>query len=330
VFSALSDATARLDPKALVSYWLPALVAAFASMGILALLIGPPLLDAWINDLDGVDQIGFGVLLLGFTGILALFFKAMRRPILHLFGGDILPRAVGNWAIRRQHRDALRPDQFVQTADELGIDVSLRRWRTMLDRAVPLESKHMKPTRFGNMMANMEDHTYVVHGMDYRLWWPRLAPLLPDTMRDIVASESANMTGLLNLSLVWASLGVGGAAVLGLAGSLWGTALAVLAVGLLLSWVSYRAAIREGAEASRHLHAAFDLYRHEILKQMALDIPGDAETERALWQRLTAEMLERIVPSPGVGAAPPSAALTAEARMRPSKPSVSQRHGAGR
>jgi hypothetical protein len=27
-------------------------------------LIGPPLLDAWINDLDGVDQIVFGVLLL--------------------------------------------------------------------------------------------------------------------------------------------------------------------------------------------------------------------------------------------------------------------------
>ena len=52
VFSALSDATARLDPKALVSYWLPALVATFGSVGILALLVGPPLLDAWINDLS--------------------------------------------------------------------------------------------------------------------------------------------------------------------------------------------------------------------------------------------------------------------------------------
>jgi hypothetical protein len=219
---------------------------------------------------------------------------------------------------------------MVQSADELGIDVSLRRWRAMLDRAVPLQSRHVKPTRFGNMMANLEDHTYVVHGMDYRLWWPRLAPLLPDTMRDIVGSESANMTGLLNLSLVWAVIGVGGATALGLIGSRWGTAVAVLMVGLLLSWVSYRAAIREGAEASRHLHAAFDLYRHEILKQMALDVPGDAESERAQWQRLTAEMLERIVPSSGVGTAPPSAALTAEARMRPSKPSVSQRDGAGR
>jgi hypothetical protein len=164
--------------------------------------------------------------------------------------------------------------------------------------------------------------------MDYRLWWPRLAPLLPDTMRDIVASESANMTGLLNLSLVWAVIGVGGAAALGLIGSRWGTAVAVLVVGLLLSWVSYRAAIREGAEASRHLHAAFDLYRHEILKQMALDVPGDAESERAQWQRLTAEMLERIVPSPDAGVAPERSALGAKGRPRESKSSVPQRNDA--
>ena len=67
MFTALTDATDRLDPKWLVSYWLPALVATFAGVGVLALLIGPPLLDAWINDLDGVDQIVFGVLLLGVT-----------------------------------------------------------------------------------------------------------------------------------------------------------------------------------------------------------------------------------------------------------------------
>ena len=60
MFTALTDATDRLDPKWLVSYWLPALVATFAGVGVLALLVGPPLLDAWLNDLDGVDQIVFG------------------------------------------------------------------------------------------------------------------------------------------------------------------------------------------------------------------------------------------------------------------------------
>ena len=89
------------------------------------------------------------------------------------------------------------------------------------------------------------------------------------------------MTGLLNLSLVWATIGVAGAAVLGLIGSHWGTAVAVLMVGLLLSSVSYRAAIREGSEAGRYRHAAFDLYRHEVLKQMALEVPPDAESGRS-------------------------------------------------
>jgi hypothetical protein len=77
VFSALTDVTDRLDPRWLVSYWLPSLVATFAGVGVLALLIGPPLLDAWVNDLDAVDQIMFGLLLLGVTSILALFLKAM-------------------------------------------------------------------------------------------------------------------------------------------------------------------------------------------------------------------------------------------------------------
>ena len=109
------------------------------------------------------------------------------------------------------------------------------------------------------------------------------------------------MTGLLNLSLVWATIGVAGAAVLGLIGSHWGTAVAVLvsrSLAVVGSAIGRRSA--RAPEAGRYRHAAFDLYRHEILKQMALEIPEDAETERALWQRLTAEMVERIVPVPGV------------------------------
>ena len=34
MFSALSDATGQIDPKYLISYWLPALVATFASVGV--------------------------------------------------------------------------------------------------------------------------------------------------------------------------------------------------------------------------------------------------------------------------------------------------------
>jgi hypothetical protein len=264
------------------------------------------------------------------TSILALFFKAMRRPILHLFEGNVLPQPVASWAIRRNQRAMARPDQIVQAPGEIGTDALLNRWRSMLDLAVPMRPEHMKPTRFGNMMANLEDHTSAIHGMDYFLWWPRLAPLLPDAMQDIVTSEFANMTGLLNLSLVWATIGVAGAAVLGLIGSLWGTALAVLVVGLLLSSVSYRAAIRQGSEAGRYRHAAFDLYRHEILKQMELEIPGDREAERALWKRLSTELLGRSAPVASDSAAPGALTKTAKTGATRHQSSASRTTGAAR
>ena len=96
-------------------------------------------------------------------------------------------------------------------------------------------------------------------------------------MSGIVATELASTTGLLNLSLVWAAIALVGAVVLGVAGELWTTAIAVLGGGLLLSWVSYRTAVAEGAEAGRNFHAAYDLYRHEILKQMELEPPAIAK-----------------------------------------------------
>ena len=77
------------------------------------------------------------------------------------------------------------------------------------------------PTRFGNVTANLEEYTRSMHGIDHWLWWPRLAPLLPEGMAEITATEVANTTGLLNLSFVGAALGLGGAALLGLAGGLW-------------------------------------------------------------------------------------------------------------
>lgn len=326
MFSALSDVTDRLDPRMLVAYVLPALVATFAGVGVLGLLIGPPLLDAWVNKLDGFDQLMFALLLLAIATILTFFFKAMRRPILHFFGGDLLPRSAADWAVRREQR-RVPTDPFVPTPDAFAVDALVRRWEALLDQAVPLQAEDMKPTRFGNMLANLEHHTAVVHGMDYRFWWPRLAPLLPETMRAIAATETANMTGLLNLSLVWASVAVGGAAVLGGVGGKWGTAGVVIGAGLVLAWVSYRAAIREGAEAGRHLHAAFDLYRHEILKQLDQEIPGDAASERILWRQLTAQMMEPFVPVPG---APVPSATAAPDRTHRAKHSPRPREDAGR
>jgi len=296
MFSALTDATGQIDPKFLISYWLPALVATMGGVAVAALLVGPDLFDFWASNLDSVEQILIGVVLLGVTSVLSLCLKAIRRLTFMLFAGDILPHPAAGWATRRLRRAKAHAEQVLLAADETTTDFAIRQKRRTLERGFPQGSERVRPTRFGNVLANLEEHPEFVHGMDHWLWWPRLAPLLPDAMSEVVASEMANTTGLLNLSLVLAAIALVGAVVLGVAGELWTTAIAVLGGGLLLSWVSYRAAVTEGAEAGRNFHAAYDLYRHEILKQMELEPPSDREAERALWKGLSTELLERSAP----------------------------------
>ena len=62
---------------------------------------------------------------------------------------------------------------------------------------------------------------------------------------------------------------------------------------------------------------------------MALEIPEDAATERALWQQLTAEMVEQIFPVPSVHAASDGASIVTKGRTHQNKPAASQRPGAG-
>jgi len=81
-------------------------------------------------------------------------------------------------------------------------------------------------------------------------------------------------------------------------------------------------AVAQGAEAGRHMHAAFDLYRHEILKQLQLDIPGNREAETALWEDLSRQMLDRSYRAPSTSAAASTAADIAQNGPAPGQKTV--------
>jgi hypothetical protein len=257
-------------------------------------------MDIWAHSLDSVEQIVMLGGMLGVPTVMAFVFKTVRRPVLQLFMGTALPQPVAEWGIRRQLRAKDNAYQMLLARDEQVPYFFIHNAGQSLERRFPQASARAMPTRFGNVTANLEEYTRSMHGIDHALWWPRLAPLLPEGMAEITSTEVASTTGLLNLSLVWAALGLGGAALLGFVGGRWTTALPVLVVGLVLAWLCYRAAVAQAAEAGRHLHAAFDLYRHEILKQLHLDIPGDREAEIALWENLSRQMVDPsfTIPSP--------------------------------
>ena len=94
------------------------------------------------------------------------------------------------------------------------------------------------------------------------------------------------MRAMLNLCLVSLYLAFLAVVVLGLMGTQELNALFILAAGLVLSHLCYRAAVTQATELARTVWVAFDLYRSAILEHFHEERPATLEEERLLWQRL--------------------------------------------
>ena len=138
----------------------------------------------------------------------------------------------------------------------------------------------MMPTRFGNILAAAAEHPRLAYLMDGLVWWPRLAQVAPAAFSDALGSAQAATMALLNPGIVFGLWGVGAAAVLGPAGGDWRAAAGCLAAGLVLGHLCYRAALGQAQEVGTLLRVGFDLYRHDILRQMDLAVPAAPDDER--------------------------------------------------
>jgi hypothetical protein len=290
--SALGALTDHIDSKFLTAYWLPAFVAVLGGLGLLAALVGPAQMDAWVYGLDSVEQSLAALILLLLMTMLAFVLRALTRTIAEFFAGAILPQRVAEWSIQSQLavKNATARMLGVKPADPSTL-ATVSQAAVTLDLAFPLDDAATKPTRLGNVLAAAADHPWLAYAMNGTLWWPRLTPLLPSEFQGMLAGALAPMMALLNLSVVFAALALAAVVVLGLLGAQWMTAIIILIVGFLLTWLCYRAAVSQATELGSMLRVAFDLYRYEILRQWNLDIPGDQTAERALWQRLTNELI---------------------------------------
>ncbi len=300
--SALGALSDRLDSKFLTAYWLPAFVAVLGGFGIFTVLAGPEQLDHWINSLDSVEQsiaILFVVLV---VSMLAFVLRALTRPIAAIFAGDALPRSVAAWSTRSQRTMKCRAAQVLAgDPNQPASAGSAEQTRQWLNRVYPLDDAEVRPTLFGNVLATAVEYPRLAYMMDGMIWWPRLSPLVPLEFQQMLGGAQAPMMSLLNLSVIFTALALGGAGVFALAGGHWIALIAVLLGGLLLSRLCYRAAVSQAAEVASLLRVGFDLYRHDILRQMDLEVPADLAAERALWRQLTTELLgsrEQTSPAP--------------------------------
>jgi hypothetical protein len=87
-------------------------------------------------------------------------------------------------------------------------------------------------------------------------------------------------------------------------------ALIILAAGLVLSHLCYRAAVTQATELARTVWVAFDLYRSAILEHFHEERPATLEEERLLWQRLgeRLHLMEESTAAGTDGAAPVASA----------------------
>ncbi len=288
MFSSMITTVAdRFDSQFLAAYWLPAFVATLGGLGIVVARVGPDQAGAWINDRDSAQQTLVVVIGIVVITMFAFVLRALRLPIADLFSGAAFPRVFAD-----------RSTQAQQNARHAAFDDAAR------ERFYPRDDANTQPTRFGNVLAAAAEHPRVVYAMDGALWWPRLSPLLPSAFQQLLGAAQAPTMALLNLSAILTALGIVGAVVLAVEGALWPGGVIVLVAGLVLSRLAYLAAVSQASEFARLIRVAFDLYRQEILSQMGLTLPVNLSAERALWRRLTDEII--AAPSvAGEGAAKP-------------------------
>ncbi|MEU1406595.1 hypothetical protein ABZ471_30265 [Streptomyces sp. NPDC005728] len=192
----------------------------------------------------------------------------------------------------------------------LGVSLQRRRWQRLRltdprdygrrYRCFPPEPRDLMPTRLGNALRAAESYASDErrYGMDAVFFWPRLYPLLPDSLRSALGAARASLEQFLVLAALSAAF-VPVTAVLamtpGLPLPIW---LPTLVVGPLLSILAYRAAVSAALGYGELVRSAFDTHRRALLTALGLALPATLEAERALWQALAQQLYRRDTDHP--------------------------------
>jgi hypothetical protein len=263
------------DRRFLVAYWSPVFVS-FGLMGALLLLsLGPSAVFGWWTKLDASEQIVLGVGSLLAISFLAYLLGALTTSLIRLYEGY--------WSWKRLARRAIR----WQKARKARLVASAHSYH------FPHNSKLLKPTRLGNVLVSAEEYSYQLYRLDAVIWWPRLVSLLPETFRTQLDTTLTPMVALLNLSMIFTLVAFGEGGILSF--TKWWLGVLTFIGGLVLARVCYVAASNQAVDYGQLVRAAFDFYRHDVLKQMHIVVPDNLVEERLLWDALNV-MVHNYIP----------------------------------
>lgn len=285
----LSEFAGIFSRAFVVGYFVPALVALVAADAALP--------NSWRPDAYAALDSGQQILVLGGVAlVLGLLLSGLQYPILRAFEGYPLeavarhgPRVAGRqinpFAIPQKilmWRQYRRFDLLTATRAQPEASAERTAAANQLTRRYPTSRDRLLPTDFGNTIRCFEWHPRARYGLDGIAAYPRIAALLSERERDLMADAQADVAFFVNVAvlslLLWIAIvidkltdGIDGAG-----------GIALMAVPILVGAWSYRVAIGAAERWGHAVRSSFDLHRLTLYDKLGLKQPATQEEELAV------------------------------------------------
>jgi hypothetical protein len=156
---------------------------------------------------------------------------------------------------------------------------------------LPLPQEAM-PTKLGNILYAAEDYSWSRYGLDAVCCWPRLYPLLSDTLRTNLDASRNQLNEAARL-LFWSVLFVVFWLPVSIYFEHWWFAYGTL-VAVLVAYISYHRMVANAYIYGDLIRAAFDLHRFDLYAKLKYVEPKTFENERATGEKLSKYLLRGL------------------------------------
>jgi hypothetical protein len=240
--------------------------------------------------------LGAGALL--FIILFANVISARLGRLVSLYEG-YWPQFLDRWVTKRtRERHKRRLKQLKAAIDELDP-------RALEDRYLhyPVKEDDVQPTALGNILKSAESYPSEEgrYDIDAVFFWPRLYVVLPESLRsDLARARSTLDMLLLTASLAWSFVLLSTVYLLynRQPNPLWW--LLSVGGGGLVGYTAYKSSLSAALAFGELVRSSFDLYRHDLIKQMGFAVPTSLTEERLFWRGLKLFLYERLLDDPHV------------------------------